>query len=257
MNIRALLTTPNDWADLACHYGSYFTRTKLIPWIQAQGYELHDIQNELCTSEGFWPLVKEGWSYFKGFGHGNETQFAGYKNKILIEATSDMTPFKETVVHLLSCSTGAKLGPKFPLTYFGYKDVYYFMAARTTDPPDGLAEPYFDSDFEYDRARLSGYTHGKSIEMCKAKYTDWYNKADPYSRKWLLWDRDIAVGYGPLDHTHPGPPPPEIPCYWCPFKTADKPVLLKHICLTHCEAPAACKSWIPAWIRKATGCQYT
>jgi len=240
MKIAVLLTTPDDWGDLACKYGAYFTRQMLIPYIASKGLEFKDLQNTECEVGPFYQEAAKRYSFFKGFGHGNSTQFAGFKNHILIDAAvSDFAVWQETMVHLLSCTTGKTLGKKFPKTFVGYADTYYFMAARTTTPPNSLAKPYFDSDFEYDRQLLSGATHGEAFEAMRAKYKEWYDKSDPATRQYLLWDRSIAVMYGDPNTKHPGAPPPPPP------PPPPKPT------------PEQCAIYVctlPAWLRKWLKC---
>jgi len=267
LKIAVLTTTPDDWGDLACHYGAVWTRRSLIPWIREKGFEVFDLQDAHCNKAEFDAEVKKKYSYFKGFGHGNKTQFAGYNNRILQDAAKDdFSVFNETAVSHLSCSTAAELGKKFPLIFKGYRDVYYFMVARTTPDPfqDKLAKPYFDSDFEYDRAILSGKTHEEAIAACKAKYKEWYDKSGPYERQYLLYDASILQPYGNPKYVHPAPPPPpppEFPCPWSDFKGPQEEVQ-KHVLATHCpkcpELPDACKPFVcglPAWFRKLLGCK--
>ncbi len=78
--------------------------------------------------------------FISGAGHGFYHAFLGYLNSAIWEAEQDLTPLTGTIIHLLSCQTGATLGKSMvrqgAKAFWGYTQKFAFN--RKAAPPADL-----------------------------------------------------------------------------------------------------------------------
>ena len=94
-------------------------------------------------------------AYITGSAHGSDTACLGYDSLPIFQVGAYQPEEVDgKVVHLLSCQTGAKLGPDFVKNgcraYFGYRGNFTF------DPDD--PDIFLECDAEIDRAFADGLT---------------------------------------------------------------------------------------------------
>jgi hypothetical protein len=128
-----------DW-DTATKYGSYWigrAQTELID----KGMIITDLSGDLANKDDLLlALASIDPMNFWGMGHGNETQFAGQNNYVVMQKGVDEALMVGRIVHLTSCLTGAEngllqsLADAGALACFGY-NVEFIVGVETPNFP--------------------------------------------------------------------------------------------------------------------------
>ncbi|MEM1551558.1 MAG: hypothetical protein QXH03_02675 [Candidatus Bathyarchaeia archaeon] len=200
--------------ETATKWGAYWYNENVVKPAQEKGFKVIDLYAKDAVREKFHQAIDtEDPIYISAVGHGNQNTLTGQNYSVLLRVddaeTAKRVPNRH--FHLLSCETGAQLGPwmveKGAVAYHGYKVTYYFVISTF---PDSYAKPFFDSDETIDRVLFEGKTHREANKAAYDKYTQYIE--DPNTpeicKRYLLWDRDGLVFYGNPDATITAPPPP-------------------------------------------------
>jgi len=176
------------------------------------GWEIHALEGDRAVRERVLrALALHDPKLFFGVGHGSEDTFTG-QNLERLFWVCNCRELAGRVVYLLSCLTGAKLGPdmvaKGALAYVGYDREYMFVAmfppmCRDPITEDRYAYAFFDPPLVFLATLIKGGTVGDAFKAMIDRYNYWM---DLWSRSgeegaehvvfFLKWDRDHAVVYG-------------------------------------------------------------
>ncbi len=108
-------------------------------------------------------ITKNSIRYITAMGHGMYAAFTGQNGAIVWDAAEDLSYLKGTIVHLLSCQTGASLGRKMVAdgvsAFWGYTVNFAFR--HEGQPPTELSDDttaaiYLRMDAIIDRGILAG-----------------------------------------------------------------------------------------------------
>lgn len=217
--------------ETATKYGHYWFGQLVVEPAQQAGLNVIDLEKDKAVRAEFFNAIDEhNPIYITGVGHGNETTFTGQNYSVLLKV-DDQETIKRVPnrhFHLLSCRTGAQLGPWLvdngAVAYHGYKVTYYFIISTF---PNTYAKPFFDSDTTIDRVLFEGKTHKEAKQACIAKYNQYIE--DPNTpeicKRYLKWDLDGYVFYGDENSTITTPPPP--PRRGAPSESEPKTITVK------------------------------
>jgi len=210
----AVVVTRPDF-ETATRWGAYWFNELVVKPAQEKGFNVIDLYKENAVRDVFLKAIDENNPiYITGVGHGNKETFTGNGYSVLLKVDDTETVKRAPArhFHLLSCETGAILGPKLieygAVAYQGYKVTFYFVISTF---PNKYAEPFFQSDETIDRALFEGKTHREANKLAYNKFTEYVESPDTPSvcKSYLLWDRDGLVMYGDSDSTITAPPSPE------------------------------------------------
>jgi len=200
--------------EAATRWGQYWFNENVVKPAKEKGFNVIDLYKDQAKREIFHQKIdEENPTYISGVGHGNETTFTGQNYSVLLKKDDAETEkrVKGRHFHLLSCQTGAQLGPwmieKGAVAYHGYKVTYYFIISSF---PNKYATPFFDSDTTIDRTLIEGKTHKEAKEACIAKYNEYIESEETpeICKRYLKWDLDGYVFYGDENSRIVAPPPP-------------------------------------------------
>lgn len=128
----------------------------VYPDLESRGFRLVYCQEQAALRENVESAARRNdIAYITGSVHGSDTACFGYDSLPIFEV-GDYQPEEVDgkVVHLLSCQTGAELGPDFVTSgcraYFGYKGIFTF--------PLDFTDIFLECDAEIDRAFADGLT---------------------------------------------------------------------------------------------------
>jgi len=137
---KQMLMFRSDWDD-ATSFGSYWIGKAQADLID-KGMIVTDLSGALANKDDLLlALANVDPMNFWGMGHGNETQFAGQDNYIILQKGVDEALMIGRIVHLTSCLTGAEngllqsLADAGALACFGYK-VEFIVGVETSNFPD-------------------------------------------------------------------------------------------------------------------------
>jgi hypothetical protein len=131
--------------------------------------------------------------YITGMGHGVYNTFAGYENRPIWSASQQLAQLRGTLVHLLSCQTGALLGRSMVQqgveAFWGYTVNFSFY--HTNPPPahleqDTIAERFLRMDCIIDRGILSGRTADQIYDSITRYCAEVYPQLPQHQRAVLL-----------------------------------------------------------------------
>jgi hypothetical protein len=162
-----------DW-DEATSYGSYWLK-KAEMTLSDKGMSIYNLAGDLANKDA---LVSALSVYdplnFWGMGHGNETQFAGQNNYVVLEKGVDENLMAGRIVHLTSCLTGVEDGllesfyKAGALACFGYKvefivgvETENFPAVPSNDATKSLMKP----DVAIELALADGKSCAETLEF--------------------------------------------------------------------------------------------
>ncbi len=128
----------------------------VYPYLESRGFRIVYCQEQAALRENVESAARRNdIAYITGAAHGSDTACFGYDGSPIFQV-GDYQPEEVDgkVVHLLSCQTGAKLGPDFVKNgcraYFGYDGIFTF--------PLYFADIFLECDAEIDRAFADGLT---------------------------------------------------------------------------------------------------
>ena len=166
-----VLAIDANW-DVVTRYGRAFREKFIFDNFNAEwpGHQLHELLGpQAILSNVTADLQQNNVKYLSGMGHGLYDAFTGFKNKQIWHSDDDLSQLSGTIVHLLSCQTGAVLGRSMvkqgTLAFWGYTVNFVFY--RKDPPPpnpatDSLAEVFLKMDSIVDRGILS---HKNAVDI--------------------------------------------------------------------------------------------
>jgi len=140
-------------------------------------------------------LVAHKVDYITGAGHGLDDIFTGYNRSPIWKVDQTLTHLQGTIVHLLSCQTGAILGQQMVQNgvraFWGYstKFRFYYDDPSPRDlTQDSLAHFFIEMDCVIDAEILNGSTANQIYTAVTNYFTAAFNtlKNDPHSQSMLL-----------------------------------------------------------------------
>lgn len=199
------ITRPNS--DAATYLGS-IALGHAVSYMRSRGIYVDDLAADRATRDSVLRSLSTFDSiYFTGVGHGNNTTFTG-QNQQPVFWKCNCDELRGRVVFLLSCLTGAELGPdivsKGGLSFIGYKEEFVWVQERVVDPlTDSIAKAFFEPVMEIHYRLADGYTAGDayraSIDRWNYWIDYWSRQSDPVASTivmFLVHDRDAQVLYG-------------------------------------------------------------
>lgn len=199
-------TRPNF--EMATRLG-YLAFQHAVDYLRGKGFTLDDLGgDDAVRTKVLDSLSRNDPIWFFGVGHGNADIFTG-QHYDRIWWTCDCSQLRDRVVYLLSCITGARLGPdmvnnKGARTYMGYKEVFGWIQERYIDPlADKYGKSFFEPVMELIYRLADGHTCREAFNASIDKWNYWIDywrkSSDPYASQvlgWLIHDRDAQVLYG-------------------------------------------------------------
>lgn len=177
--------------DLPTSYGYYYL-SEVIRKAESLGFSVIDLSDELDTKEGLIDaLVYSDPVLFIGMGHGSTTAFSGHLKEILIQAGVNSDWMSQRLSYLISCWTGAYLGPEIikrgGLAYIGFNKRFWW-AVDAEDPipaTDTYARDFFSVINSISFNILEGKTLRESLAAAESLIYE-------YITKWMDSDDDAA-----------------------------------------------------------------
>jgi hypothetical protein len=217
----AVCTRPDF--EVATYIGKLGLQHAVDYW-RGKGYEIGDLVGDNAVRDKVLSeLSSRDPIFFFGVGHGNPSVFTG-QNYNRIFWTCNCKELSGRVVYLLSCSTGAGLGPdivnKKARCYIGYKEDFVWVQEKLQDPlNDKYARGFYEAVLEILYKLADGYTAGQanaaSIDKWNYWIDYWSRSPDPHASEVVMWlkhDRDAQVLIGDPNATvAPGGAPAPIP----------------------------------------------
>lgn len=147
-------------------------------------------------------LASQEIHYVSGVGHGKEDSFCGYQNKTIFRiGRYAAEEVRNKVIHFLSCSTASDLGEDFLANgcraFFGYKEEFAIPFEDLAELND-LAETFFGSDAEIDRAFAGGVPLEQILDRVRRKFDENIARLDQRGHREasaaLESNRDLLIG---------------------------------------------------------------
>ena len=164
---RPILAIDSAW-DPATKTVAEYRKKKLYPYFSKQGLKLTRLAGRLAMRILFRVRAqRKAVLFITGMGHGSERVFTGHDCKTLLEVGNYAAQEVENkIIHLLSCKTGAELGPDTvkngAIAFFGYAEDFIFVEGR-----EGV---FFECDCEIDRAIAEGLTVAEVHDRVVARF---------------------------------------------------------------------------------------
>lgn len=126
--------------------------------------------------------------YVSAAGHGLYDRFMGYSDSVIWKTGTNLSHFTGKIVHLLSCRTGAKLGPEIVAggarAFWGYSENFRFLRSDPAPTPrhrDPVAALFIEMDCLIDYGILNSLTAAEIYEQV-TEYVDRESASlDPFS----------------------------------------------------------------------------
>jgi hypothetical protein len=179
-----------------------------VDYMRAHGLTVDDLAGaDAVRSKVLDSLSRNDPAFFTGVGHGNTTTFTG-QNFNGIWWSCDCKELRDRVVYLLSCYTGAGLGPdmvsKGVRCYIGYKVTFTWIQERIQDPTvDRYGKSFFEPVLEILNRLADGHTMGEAFRASLDRWNYWIDywsrSTDPEAPvvlTYLIHDRDGQVLIG-------------------------------------------------------------
>jgi hypothetical protein len=200
-----------DW-DTATSYGSYWVGKAKIS-LADKRIVVTDLYGDLANKDDLLvALANVDPMSFWGMGHGNETQFAGQNNAVLLEKGVDEELMLGRIVHLTACLTGKEDGLLYSfaragaIACFGYK-VEFIVGVETPNfpetPDNDATKSLMKPDVVIEYALADGKTCAEALEVSdiasEIEIESWRQSGHPDSDLLifsLISNRDGKVLYG-------------------------------------------------------------
>jgi len=180
-----------------------------VEYCQSRDFIVDDLSgNNAVRTKVLDSLAKQDSRFFFGVGHGRADLFTG-QNLDLIFGVCNCKELRGRVVYLLSCITGAKLGPdmvnnKGATSFIGYKEVFVWVQSDFQDPlKDPYGKSFFEPALEIIYRLADGYTAREAYNTSMSKWNYWIDywtkSDDPYAPvvlQLLIHDRNAQVLIG-------------------------------------------------------------
>lgn len=173
LQVLAIDSCEDDATQIVHDYRNQY----VYPYLESRGFRLIYRQEQAALRENVESVARRNdIVYITGSAHGSDTACFGYDgyDSLPIFEVGAYQPEKVDgkVVHLLSCQTGAELGPDFVKNgcraYFGYRGIFTF--------PLDFTEIFLECDAEIDRAFADGLTaeevHGRVVTLYEQRISE-------------------------------------------------------------------------------------
>lgn len=146
-----------------------YREANVYPYLQSKGFQIHPLyQRDAVEETVLAALALPGVTYLTGVGHGDSNIFTGYCNQEVLQVGDyDPTLVAGKIVHLLSCSTAAALGPDLVangcVAFFGYSAPFSY------DP--AVSDVFFECDAQIDFALADGLNAGAAGDRAQALFS--------------------------------------------------------------------------------------
>lgn len=202
----ATMTRPNF--ETATYLG-YLALQHAVDYLKAKGFTLDDLGGaNAVRTKVLDSISRIDPIWFFGVGHGNASTFTG-QNLNVIWQTCDCSQLSGRVVYLLSCITGAGLGPdmvnnKKAKTNISYKDVFGWYQKSIQDPlvdeyAKGFYEPVMELIYSLADGRTARESWNANMDRWNYWIDYWRRSTDSNAAlilQELLHDRDCQVLFG-------------------------------------------------------------
>lgn len=143
-----ILLVDANWDDVTKYLYS-FRKHLLSKYLTQPGFSfrwLKDKEAVRVTVDGY--LASNQVHYVSGAGHGLDDLFKGYSDLTIWEIGMKFPNLRNTIVHLLSCKTGASLGRELvaqgAIAFWGYNEDFRFLRKKPSP-----ADLHTDSSAEW------------------------------------------------------------------------------------------------------------
>lgn len=160
-----------------------YRQQHVYPYLESKGIRVVLLQDKEAVRQRVAAAAAQtGIKYLTGVGHGRENSFCGYKNKPIFRVGRYAAEeVREKVIHLLSCFTASNLGEDFRdrgcRAFFGYKEEFA-VSFNDLAELESLAEEFFGSDAEIDRAFADGVPVERILEQVRGKFDEHIARLD-------------------------------------------------------------------------------
>lgn len=162
------------------HYLDYSSTVihQLIAENRSSGQVITELIGDLANAENVWAtLASQNPIVFAMCGHGNYTTTTVECTQFLMKVGDDnILKFKDRIVHLNSCQTGAELGPALVNTggaeaYVGSNESFWFYVGDPPNSSRAVKSPFL-AEWQFDVSLLKGKTVGEARADHLAKYEE-------------------------------------------------------------------------------------
>jgi hypothetical protein len=173
------------------------------PAFQARGFNVVALTGPDDVRNIFVPQAKEALAvYVGGVGHGSYNCYTGHMGDHILESGNyDSVEVQRKSFHLLSCQTGAGLGPDTVAngasSYAGYTENFTLVWDDGTTPAVNEFELFARSDSTYDLSMAAGLTAQQAFDSTIVAFNAAMAQVpNSAAATFLLWDRDHLKLYG-------------------------------------------------------------
>ncbi len=180
-----------------------YRREQVYPFLKSNGINVVLLSGRIAVRRRVVAAIAAtGISFLSGVGHGQENSFCGYQNKTIFRIDRyEGEEVRGKVIHLLSCSTASNLGEDFLVkgcrAFFGYKEEFAVPFEDLTELNE-LAEEFFGSDAEIDRAFAEGVPVEQILDRVRRKFDENIARLDERGNREasaaLESNRDLLIG---------------------------------------------------------------
>lgn len=180
-----------------------YRREQVYPFLESKGFQVILLSGKAAVRQRVIAAIAENRAHFvSGVGHGRENSFCGYQNKAIFRVGRyQAEEVRDRVIHLLSCSTASNLGEDFLAkgcrAFFGYKEEFAVPFEDLAELNE-LAEEFFGSDAEIDRAFAEGLPVEQILDRVRRKFDENIARLDERGNREasaaLESNRDLLIG---------------------------------------------------------------
>jgi hypothetical protein len=167
--MRKVLRIDTTW-EVLTHEAWDVRRNEVYPYLTVAGLTLVPplMKGTIASRAKVAPLAKDpNIVLITGAGHGKANEFLGdYNESLFPESVYDPREISGKIVHFLSCSTGAGLGPDFIQkgcrAFVGYNAPFEFDRS--------WADVFFRCDSQIDLALADGKSVSQAVQAAKERF---------------------------------------------------------------------------------------
>jgi hypothetical protein len=181
-----------------------------VAQLRLRGFVVDDLYGDRATKESTFRSIESLDPVLViGLGHGKENIFTGQNKQVILKTCEYPERIvKGRIIYLVSCLTGASLGPdtvvKGATTFIGYKEEFIWIQERYVNPlNDRIGRSFFEPVYEIIVRLADGETTGSAFRASIDRWNYWINywarQSDPVAPaviSLLIHDRDSQVLYG-------------------------------------------------------------
>lgn len=180
-----------------------YRREQIYPFLKSNGINVILLSGRIAVRRRVVAAIAEKEiGFLSGVGHGKENSFCGYQNRAVFRVGRyEAEEVRGKIIHLLSCSTASDLGEDFLAkgcrAFFGYKEEFAVPFEDLAELND-LAEEFFGSDAEIDRAFAEGVPVEQILDRVRRKFDENIARLDERGNREasaaLESNRDLLIG---------------------------------------------------------------